>query len=732
MSVFCRRVLTASIALIFLLTGCNSQNSRSSGISVSAAGVLDDLHLSTAPPPAPLPAFSPRSIAVLTMPVMIKPSAPVLGGVGARPVREPGTISLNFEKASLRSVIDAVLGDGLGLAYSVDERVDGVVTLISPQKLTKDEALEVLDGVLRLNGATLIKGDTLYRVVLSANARQNLPGPRIGAEQPGFGISVYVARHAAAASLQKLIEPLYQIAGALAVDSDHNLLLVTGSAEERRALIDAARLFDQDWLASQAVGIFPLHHAKPKQLAEELRSLFLPGGAAATGDPGSIRVSALDRLNAVMVVARQSSGLDAAAEWIERLDQTGAGERGLHVYAVHYAKVQNLAKLLSRLFASGASGVETGNAALPPGIAGTRVTTSSAPTGAAAPVGVGQAINGAASGSASGASSGMGAGGFGSGDHALAGDSESDTDQPNESGNGPRIIADAGSHNLVVMATAQEARMIEDALLQLDARPVQILIEATIVEVTLNKNLQYGVQYFLRGTKLLNQDSSVGFNAASTLGTISGIAPGFNGVLGSIANPSVILSALDQVTESKVLSSPQLLVTDSHEAMLKVGTQTPLLTQQAVSNITTNAPTVQGIEYHDTGVILRVLPRSNDTDTVSLDIAQEVSQVVANSANSLTPDIEERRIESSVTVQSGQTIMLGGLISENNSAAHAGLPGLSSIPGLAGLFGNVTDSRIRTELIIFITPHVLHDGTDAQRLTEELMGRLNSLRPPSP
>jgi general secretion pathway protein D len=721
------------VALPILLSACH-HDQPSSVSPVSASSVLSDLRLSTVTPPVPPGQSRFLTPQILSEPVLVRRMQPAYASGMRRGDSGAGTISLNFDKASLRSVIDAVLGDALGVAYSVDERVDGVVSLVSPQKVTREEALEILDGVLRLNGATLIKGDNLYRVVLSANARQNLPGPKLGAEQPGFGISVYVASHTAAASLQKLIEPLYQIAGALAADSEHNLLLVTGSAEERRALIDAARLFDQDWLASQSVGIFPLRHARPKQLAEELRALFLPGGAAATADPGSIRVSVLDRLNAVMVVARQSGGLDSAAEWIARLDQTGAGERSLHVYSVHYAKVQNLAKLLSRLFVSGGGGVETGNAALPPGVAGTRVATAGATTGAAAPAGVGQSGNSAATGSTSGSASGMGASSFGSGDHSLAGtnNGDSDTDSAVESGNGPRIIADAGTHSLVVMATASEAHMIEDALVQLDAKPVQILIEATIVEVTLNKNLQYGVQYFLRGTKLLNQDSSVGFNASSTVGTISGIAPGFNGVLGSIANPSIILSALDQVTDTKVLSSPQLLVTDSHEAMLKVGTQTPLLTQQAQSTLTSGAPIVSSVEYHDTGVILRVLPRSNDTDTVSLDIAQEVSEVVPNASNSLTPDIELRRIESSVTVQSGQTVMLGGLISENNSAAHAGLPGLSSIPGLAGLFGNVTDSRIRTELIIFITPHVLHDGDDAQRLTEELMGRLSSMRPPSP
>jgi general secretion pathway protein D len=705
-----RLTWTITVAATALLTACNN-NQRPAGPSVSAASTLADLHLSTQVPPpiiAPQRAVTP---AVLSQPVILKGMPPVTFGGHAAP-REAGTIALNFDKASLRSVIDAILGDALGVPYSVDERVDGVVTLVSPQKIGREQALEVLDGILRLNGATLIKGDNLYRVVLAANARQALPAPRMGADNPGYAISVYVASHTAASSLQKLIEPLYQIAGSLAADPEHNLLLITGSAEERRALLDAARLFDQDWLANQSVGIYPLRHARPKSMVDELKALYGPGGAAAA-EGSAIRFSAVERLNAVMVVARQGSGLDSAGDWIARLDQAGAGERTLHVYQVHYAKPQAVAKLLSRLFSS-TGGVETGTSALPPGTSGSKMSTqASAP---AAPAGAQPSAPPS----------------FGSSDKAFSAEPESELADTGDSGNGPKIVPDPASHALLVMANQQEARTIEAALAQLDAKPLQILIEATIVEVTLNKNLQYGVQYFLRGTKLLEQDSSVGFNASTTAGTITGIAPGFNGVLGTLSNPSAIISALDQVTDSKVLSSPQLLVTDSKEALLKVGTQTPLLTQQAVSTLTTGAPIVSSVEYHDTGVILRVLPHSNDAGMVSLDIAQEVSDVVPSAANPLTPNIEQRRIESSVTVQSGQTVLLGGLIAENNSLGRNGTPWLSNIPLLGNLFGVQTDNRSRTELIVFITPHVLRDNDEAKALTDELLGRLTSMRPAEP
>jgi general secretion pathway protein D len=651
-------------------------------------------------PPRPAP------MATLDRPVLIKQVA--FTRYAARtPGRKEGPITLNFEKASLRTVIDAVLGDALSVPYTVDERVDGVVTLVSPQKLSREDALEVLDGVLRMNGATLIKSADLYRVALVGNARQSLPGPRLGFDQPGYAITVYIAQHTAASTLQRLIEPLYQIPGALQADPNHNLLLITGSAEERRALSDAARLFDQDWLARQSIGIFPLHHARPKALAEELRGAMSPGGATVAS---SVRITPIDRLNAVMVVALQPEELDHAADWVNRLDQSGAGERRLHLYSVRYAKIQSLAKTLAQLFGGGG---DNGNSALPPGTVNTKLGAA----GAATPTG--------------GPGSGQGqGGGFGSTDHPLStgnGDADQADSTSEGGGTGPRIVADPVSHTLMFLATDNEYAVINEALSSLDVKPAQILIEATIAEVTLNKTLQFGVQYYLRGARLASdQQGSLSFTSANTTGSLTEMVPGFNGVIGTLSSPSVILSALSGVTDSRVLSSPQLLVGDSHEAVLKVGTQTPLLTQQLSSTLT-GASMVNSVDYHDTGVILRVLPRANSGDTISLDIAQEVSQVIPTTTATLTPSITLRRIESSVTVQDGQTVMLGGLISESNSLTRDAIPGLSEIPVLGELFGNRNGGKARTELVVFITPHTLHDENQADQLTQELMGRMHDL-----
>jgi len=710
----------ALVGVALALAGCQTEPRVVP--TVAANNTLNDLKLTTTvPPPAVLDLSPPIQQATLVEPVIVRR----VGTAAPRhqataPGSAEGTISLNFDKTSLRTVVDTVLGDMLQLPYTVDDRVDGTVTLVSPGKLTRDQALDTLDGVLRMNNAALIRGENFYRVVLAPNARQSLPAPG-PVNQSGYSASVYVPRHTTAVALQKLVEPLYQLAGAITADKDHNLLVVTGTAEERRALFDAAALFDQDWLANQSIGLFPLRQVSPRQMASDLKSVF--GQAASSSEAPTIRITPIDRMNAVLVVALDPADLDRASSWIEKFDLSGPGERTLHAYPIHYAKVADLAKALSRLFSGDTGGTETGNAALPPGTAGARISTASTTGQASPPQGVA---------AASGQASGTNSSGFGAGDHSLKTD-DAGVDQDLSSGGGgdrPRVVADPASNTLLAMVNQSEARTLAEALTRLDARPPQILIEASLIEVTLNNTLQFGVQYFLRGTKFAGQpDSSIGFSGTTST-AISQSAPGFNGVIGTLTSPSVILSALDAVTDAKVLSSPQLMVRDTREAVLKVGSQTPLLTQQAVSTQGGNSPIVSNVEYHDTGVILHVLPRANELDMVSLDISQEVSQVVPNATNPLTPIIDERRIESSVTVQSGQTVMLGGLISENNSLTTNGLPILDELPWVGPLFSTRTNVRNRTELVIFLTPHILRTSDDARRLTEELTRRLTAIRPP--
>ena len=286
-----------------------------------------------------------------------------------------------------------------------------------------------------------------------------------------------------------------------------------------------------------------------------------------------------------------------------------------------------------------------------------------------------------------------------------------------------RIVADDKNNALVILTTPSQYRLVESALKQLDNVPLQVLIEATIAEVTLNDELKYGIEWFLKSGQ-----STFTFSSLPT-GVVAGAFPGFSYLL-SHTNAQVVLNALSNITDVKVISSPQLMVVDNGPARIQVGDQVPIAVQSATSVIQPDSPIVNSIEYRDTGVILEVVPRVNANGLVFLEIVQEVSDVVPTTTSRLdSPTIQERQIQSSVAVQSGETVALGGLIRDSRSDAVIGIPILSEIP-ILGNFFKTTDNKItRTELLVLLTPRVVRNRREFADVTDELRSRLNYLPP---
>jgi general secretion pathway protein D len=294
-----------------------------------------------------------------------------------------------------------------------------------------------------------------------------------------------------------------------------------------------------------------------------------------------------------------------------------------------------------------------------------------------------------------------------------------------------RITADITNNAVLVYANQESQRVVEQTIRQIDRPHRQIAIEATIAEVTLNDTLNYGVQYFLASRDVgLKPDTgslvnTVSSAANSATGALIGRAlPGFNFLIGSESLPRVILDALHGVTDVKVLSNPSLVVLDNQTATLQVGDQVPFSTGSATVLTAANT-VVNTIDYKNTGIILRVLPRANATGNVVLDIEQEISSVAAGSAQSLTPTISQRRVKSTISVNSGQTVLLAGLISETESKQRQGVPVLDSIPGVGDAFAHQNTLRTRTELILFIRPTVIRDALDAHVVAEEMRTKIN-------
>jgi len=286
-----------------------------------------------------------------------------------------------------------------------------------------------------------------------------------------------------------------------------------------------------------------------------------------------------------------------------------------------------------------------------------------------------------------------------------------------------RFVADEHRNAVVVIATEEQFRMVEATLRRLDIVPLQVLIEATIAEVRLNDDLKYGLQWAFERGKL----GGSAFGTVQVGGT-SLPSAGFNLVFDT-SDVRAVLNALSEITDVEVVSSPQLMVLDNQPARLQVGDQVPIATQSSVLNTAPDAPIVNTISYFDTGVILEVTPRVNATGLVTLDILQEVSGADETKSSTIdSPTISQRSIRSVVAVQSGETVVLGGLIDNFSSETVTGIPILKDIPLLGNLFKNTDRAAVRKELLVLITPRVVSDSAEAREITDELRQRLSILR----
>ena len=286
---------------------------------------------------------------------------------------------------------------------------------------------------------------------------------------------------------------------------------------------------------------------------------------------------------------------------------------------------------------------------------------------------------------------------------------------------GVRITADAVNNTLLIYANQESYRIIERTLRQLDRPQLQVAIEATIAEVTLNDTLNYGVQFFLKSSDVgLKPDTGSIINSAGGA-VLARAFPGFNLLVGSAAEPRVILDALRNATDVKVLSNPSIVVLDNQVATLQVGDQIPVTTGTATVLNSANQ-VVSTIDYRNTGIILRVVPRINSNGNIVLDIEQEISNVTT--PGSLTPTVSQRRVKSSIAVATGQTVLLAGLISETRNRGRQGIPFLDKLPLLDEALSSNRNTVQRTELIIFIRPQIIRDSVDAQYVAEQLRTKL--------
>jgi general secretion pathway protein D len=635
-------------------------------------------------------------------------------------------------------VAKSVLGDILNVGYVIDPRAQGTISLSSGRPVEKRDMLYVLENALASNNLVMVRNASGYRIGPANEGGVGAVDQGRGSDsaEPGFGLTVIPLEYVSGTTLAKLLEGFATRPGAIRTDPSGKLLIVVGTGSERQSAVDTVRSFDVDWLRGQSVGMYPVQNSTPEPIVGELEKI-MDSGDSGLGH-GLVKFQPVSRLNSILVVASKPELLRVAARWIYRLDEPSTSSASVKVYKVRYGDAKQIAKLLQQIFVTNGGEVSaespTNEIAPSSGVkamtAAERLT-GGAPPGSNSPANYNSPANsnGPAS-TAQGGTPRTAAAQFGGVPVATL---NSELNALGQGGSGGpqlpnvRITADLLNNSVLIYARPDEYKLIERTLIQLDRPKLQVAIDVTIAEVTLNDQLNYGVQFFFAGGAVSNTVSGTipsiinnvaSNNRSTTTGT--GLSGGLNIIAGHPASPRVVINALSAITDVKILSNPSLVVVDNGQASLEVGDQVPIATGSATV-LSSNNAIVNTVDYKNTGVILQVQPHVNYNGSVLLDIDQLVSEPTGNS---LTPTISTREVKSTISVISGQTVLLAGMIQDNLTKSREGVPILSQLPYVGAAFGTTGKNDVRTELIMFIRPTIIRDGADAAMVAEELRSKM--------
>lgn len=595
-------------------------------------------------------------------------------------------VMLNFEQAPLNDVIHTILGDTLGLDYVIENQVPGEITLRTRSPIPRDQLLPILESLLRNNNVLMIRGpNDRFFISGSNNIRSTVPSFE-AAPTVGYSNVIVPLQYIGASEMADILRPVAREDAFVRVDQGRNLLILAGTQLQLQGWLDIVSTFDIDQLSGKSVGIFPLENSSVDEVFSELQHIM----SSADGEDGVQGISALvkvmpvERLNSIMVVSPRSHYVETVRSWVAQLDaiEDPASEPTLQVYPVKNGNAAQLAGLLSTIFGGGsASGVQQG--------------------------GVAPGMNQAQSGSGQGLTNKSGNARKAGGSFNL--------------GDGVRVVADDFNNTLLVYATPYEYQKIERTLIKLDVISTQVLIEASIVEVTLRDDLEYGLEWAF-DNNLGGGDTGAGLlNLGGNLQPQAGFSYTITNSAGAV---KAVLNALAQESLINVISTPSVLVLDNHTASIHVGDQQPI---QSQSTTTTGGNVQNSITYKDTGVKLQVTPSVNDGGLVTLDIDQSVTDVGPVDAATRQRSFLERTVSSRVAIRSGESVVLGGLIRDNETEGKSGVPLLKDIPGIGALFSTTTKASTRTELLIFITPRVMESEQDLRDLNQEMRSRMRGL-----
>lgn len=632
-----------------------------------------------------------------------------------------GNVVLNLANVPLQQAAKTVLGDLIGVNYVVDPRVDGVVSVQTSHPVSKAEAVELFQTAIAPIGAVLVQNRGIYRIAPADQAATGAVSVRDATNNAvtGNGVRIVQLRYVAATEVARVLEPMVPKGAIVQADDARNIIALKGSQAEIDSMLDSVSIFDVDVMKGMSFAVVPVKAAQPEKMVDELKAVFTTDKEGPL--KGRVRFIANTRLGAILVVASNPSYLPRAQSWIRRLDARAAGtEPQLHVYQVQNRTAAELASILQSMFSQEMKVVRPTSRNVSP-------KSRQVSFGNEQPRSRTNGIGGSDPGLQAGlgkAEDPLGASRSPNAD--LDGQPTDMADNSSASNAEPmmKIVADDTKNSLLIMANDRDYQRVLRVVQGLDVVASQVLIEAVIAEVSLNDDLQFGLQWQFAK----NGTPTAAFTNALT-GGVAASFPGFNYAVNT-ANIAATLSALNALTHVNIISTPSLMVLDNKTARLQIGDQVPITTQTATSTVTAQTAIVNSITMQDTGVILAVTPRINESGRVQLDIEQEVSSVVKTTTSNIdSPTIQQRRVKTTVVVSDGEVLALGGMIQDSANKSSNQLPILGDIPGLGAIFANRKDAVQKTELVILITPKVVRDGTESRLVTEEYRRKMNVYMP---
>ncbi len=592
--------------------------------------------------------------------------------------------SIAFVDADIAAVTDEVLGRQLAIKFILSPDVHGTMTFQMDGMATDSQLLAAFESALAFNGAVLVRDGDHMLITTREQARSVAPVRLVdsaaAAYRPGYTILAVPLAFANASEISKLIEGVYGQGLVAYADDRLGLIVLSGTAHDLQSVAGLITSFDRDQFSQSNLLLRPLQASEPDVVATETDRIL-----RAQGQTG-VTLIPVSRLRAIVVVSRSPQLRDLTLRVIDQLDRANPdGASQLHVYRPLYSSAQDLADVLNQLFGGGAPGSQTGGGPLP--------------SASAAP--------------ASGGGS------------SAAAPSEAQPEPAGATGGGTdlRMAVDKRTDTLLIWATPTRWAELSDLLKKVDLPPDQVLIEATILEVTLNDEFRFGVDM----SYVTGNDTRI-LNTGSESGGVSAKVPGFS-ITYVNGDLRAAISTLAGKTQTRVVSAPKLVVLSGQTASLQVGDQVPVSTQSSQGTSVPNAPIVVNTEYRDTGIILKVTPRVRGDGRVDLELSQEVSSVAKNTSSGIdSPTIQTRKFDSKLMIDDGRVIALGGLISETRDNSNTGIPGLSQVPVLGALFGQRSKDMRRTELIILVKPTVLKGSASRTLAVDEILSQMGALR----